>query len=116
LRLESAVVRTPDGQIVGYPFTRNPEGKLTYTRDGHMWAYVGARGPAGSERQALWYTGRFRIDLRRREVVHRVRYSSFRSYEGTDLRRRYRFDGRRRLTLSTVEGMVLRWVRSSPVE
>jgi hypothetical protein len=116
-QLITVFVADERGTIVGYPYGKAPEGKLTYTRDGQVWAYTGEGGPARSDRPANWYTGTFRIDVKRHRVVHRARYSSIRAWEGTRLPRQFKFSGPRRLRLSTLptgpEGakthLVLRW-------
>jgi hypothetical protein len=118
-QLRSFVLVDEQGVVVGHPFGPHPEGKLTYTADGHVWAYTGAGGPAKTERGAIWYTGTFRIDVRRREVIHRVRYSSLREWEAEPLVRSYRFHGQNQLTLiadgATTNGrktrLVLKWAR-----
>lgn len=48
-RLVSFVLKDDNGAVVGYPYGRNPSGKLTYTRDGQVWAFTGEkRAGAGS--------------------------------------------------------------------
>ena len=118
-QLRSLVQVDEQGDVVGYPYGRHPEGKLTYTADGQIWAYTGEGGAAKTDRSANWYTGTFRIDARRREVVHRVRYSSIRAWEAGPLVRSYGFRGNDRLTLIADAGesnghrtrLVLKWTR-----
>jgi hypothetical protein len=121
-RLDSFVLVNQKGAVVAYPYGKHPEGKLTYTSNGDVWAYTGQGGAAKSERPGNWYTGAFSIDVRSHTVVHRAVYSSLRIWETTRLIRRYQFAGSRRLTLSTrpagPEGnkisLVLRWRKVAP--
>jgi hypothetical protein len=112
-RLVSFVLEDDNGAVVGYPYGRNPSGKLTYTSDGQVWAFTGENVPAQAPRVGgNYYTGTFRVDVDKRTVIHRVQYSSIAAWESTLLLRRYAFSGRRRLTLSAPLGEqtgVLRW-------
>jgi hypothetical protein len=121
-RLVSFVLVNEQGATVGHPYGQDPAGKLTYTRDGNVWAHTGQGAPPQAARAANWYTGIFRVDVEARAVVHRVEYSSIPDWEGTRPVRRFEFAGRRRLTLSTLpagpEGAktygVLRWRKVAP--
>jgi len=85
---------------VTYPYGKDAVGKLTYTRDGNMWALVARRGPAKNLPDANWYTGSFSVNLKRRTIVHHVRHASIPSWEGSDQLRPFKLKGRR-LSLST---------------
>ena len=119
--LVSFVVLDSQNAVVGYPYGQPPAGSLTYTADGHVWAVVGRSGPPTADFPASWYTGTFRVDAKRKLVIHRVAYSTTADWVGTDLVRQYSFAGRRRLTLSTLpagdEGAqthgVVKWVKRS---
>jgi Lipocalin-like domain len=121
-RLMSFVLVNEQGAIVGHPYGVDPAGKLTYTRDGNICAHTGQSAAPKAARAANWYTGTFRIDATARAVVHRVQYSSIPDWEGTHLRRRYKFNGPRRLTLSTLPAgpagektyLALRWMKATP--
>jgi Lipocalin-like domain len=114
-QLVSFALRSPDGTL-SYPFGKDAVGKLTYTRDGNQWAGLGRRGVGKNLPDALWYTGRFDINLRRHTVIHHVRYSNITAYEGNDLVRSYKL-GRNRLTLTIAptspggQTGVLKWTR-----
>jgi Lipocalin-like domain len=95
-RLRSESVHDANGNIVGHLFGENGVGKLTYTKRGDVWAFVGRR----DRQSALWYIGSFDVRPTAHQVVHHVQYSSATPFEGTDLVRRYRFHGDERLTLS----------------
>jgi Lipocalin-like domain len=118
-QLRSFVLTDGRPDFVGHPYGRHPAGKLTYTADGQVWAYIGEGGAAKTDRSAIWYTGTFRIDARRREVIHRVRYSSIRAWEAEPLVRSYSFRGNDRLTLIADAGetngrktrLILKWAR-----
>ncbi len=114
-QLVSAVVVDQRGRFVSDLYGKHPQGKLTYTSTGDVWAYTGQGGTVKSERPANWYTGTFSINVRNHTVIHYAAYSSIRSWEGTRLIRRYEFPGSRQLTLSTVPtGIVLRWKKVAP--
>jgi hypothetical protein len=61
---------------------------------------------------ALWYTGKFRVDVRHHRVVHHVQYANIAAWEGGDQLRPYKLRGRR-LALATGPAgqvrIVLRW-------
>ena len=107
--------------LVGYPYGQPPAGSLTYTADGRVWALVGRSGPPTADFPASWYTGTFRVDTKRKLVIHRVAYATTADWVGTDLVRQYSFAGPRRLTLATLpagdEGAqthaVVKWVKRS---
>jgi hypothetical protein len=114
-QLLSFVLRSTDG-AVSYPYGKDAVGKLTYTRDGNQWATVGRRGVSKNLPDALWYTGTFDINLKRRTIVHHVQYSSISAWEGTDLVRGFKLrDGRLTLTIAppSLGGQtgVLKWKR-----
>ncbi len=121
-RLDSFVLVNQKGAVVSYPYGKHPQGKLTYTRNGDVWAYTGQGGAAKSERPGNWYTGTFSVNTRNHTVLHNASYSSIRSWEATRLIRRYQFAGSRRLTLSTLPAgpqgnktsLVLRWRKVAP--
>jgi hypothetical protein len=118
--LVSFVLLDEQNTVVAYPYGQPPSGRLTYTADGQVWALVGPTGPPMADLPSTWYTGTFRVDVKRKLVIHRVAYSSMADWVGTDLLRRYKFAGPRRLTLSTLptgaEGVrthgVLKWIKS----
>jgi hypothetical protein len=103
---------------VGYPLGKDAVGKLTYTRDGHVWALVARRGVPKNLPDANWYTGTYDIDLERRTIVHHVEFGSVAAWEGGDQPRLYRLR-KNHLTLSipaTAPGgatSVLRWTKRS---
>lgn len=97
--LVSFVART-NGRVTGYPYGRDAVGRLTYTPDGAIWTVVARRNKPKDATNSLWYTGRFRVDLKRHTVIHRVRFSSAPSLEGRDQVRVFRLSGRF-LTLAT---------------
>ena len=103
---------------VGYPLGKDAVGKLTYTRDGHVWALVARRGVPKNLPDANWYTGTYDIDVERRTIVHHVQFGSIAAWEGGDQPRLYRLR-RNRLTLSipaTAPGgatSILRWTKLS---
>jgi hypothetical protein len=114
-RLLSFALRSPDGAL-SYPYGKDAVGKLTYTRDGNQWATVARRGVSKNLPDALWYTGSFDINLKRREIVHHVQYSSISAWEGTDLVRGFKLrDGRLTLTIAPPspggQTGVLKWKR-----
>jgi outer membrane phospholipase A len=114
-QLLSFALRSTDGSL-SYPFGKDAVGKLTYTRDGNQWATVARRGLSKNLPDALWYTGSFDINLKRRTIVHHVKYSSVSAWEGTDLVRGFKLrDGRLTLTIapSSPGGQtgVLKWKR-----
>ena len=121
-RLESSVIVNQKGILVSYPYGKHPEGRLTYTSNGDVWAYTGQGGAAKSERPGNWYTGTFSVDTRNHTVVHHALYSSIRTWEATALIRTYQFAGSRQLTLSTLPAgsqgnklsLVLRWTKAGP--
>ncbi len=110
-RLWSAVTRAQDGTAINKPFGSRPQGKLTYTSSGQMWALVLRRGAPRST--ALWYTGTFRVDRKAGTVIHTVQYSSVEAWEGTDQVRFAKLNGRRlTLTVGAANtGVVLSWKR-----
>ena len=110
-RLWSAVTRAEDGTAIGKPFGSRPQGKLTYTSSGQMWALVLRRGAPRST--ALWYTGTFGVDRKGGTVARRVRYAAVEAWEGTDQVRFAEFNGRRlTLTVGAANtGVVLSWKR-----
>lgn len=114
-RLVSFTLRGADGRTLAYPYGRKAVGKLTYTADRNMWALVRAQDTGA----VLWYTGTFRVDVRRRTIFHHVRLASIAEWEGGDQPRGFRLR-RRRLTLSvrpTQPGgatAVLKWRKVSP--
>jgi Lipocalin-like domain len=113
-RLLSFVVRDAGGR--GYPFGKDAVGRLTYTRDGTIWALVARRNAPKNLPDALWYTGTFHVDLKRRTIVHHVRHASISVWEGGDQLRPFKLSGDR-LTLTTPPATtgaatgVLRWER-----
>ena len=121
-RLESFLLVNQKDGSVSYPYGKHPQGKLTYTRNGDVWAYTGQGGAAKSERAGNWYTGTFSVNTRNHTVVHHAAYSSIRIWEATRLIRTYQFAGPRRLTLSTLPAgpagnktyLVLRWRKVAP--
>jgi Lipocalin-like domain len=116
-QLASFVLEDDTHAVVGYPYGKDPAGKLTYTRDGQMWAFTGQEVPSQAPRDGNYYTGTFRIDVEKRRVIHRVQYSSIAAWESTLLLRRYEFSGTRRLTLRARFGEqtgVLRWRKITP--
>jgi hypothetical protein len=102
-RVVSIVTEDAQGRVVDYPLGRDPVGKITYTRDRTFWAMVAAK----NVRPGLWYTGKFRVDLRHHRVVHHVQYATIPSWEGGDQFRPYKLRGRS-LTLRS-GAVVLRW-------
>jgi Lipocalin-like domain len=114
-QLVSFALRSPDGAPT-YPYGKDAVGKLTYTPDGNQWATVSRRGASKNLPDALWYTGTFDINLKRRTIVHHVQYSNISAWEGTNLVRGFKVR-RNRLTLtvaSTSPGGptgVLKWTR-----
>jgi len=113
-RLVSFVVRSTEGR--SYPLGKDAVGKLTYTRDGNVWAMVARSDRPKNLPDALWYTGTFRVELKRRTIVHQVEHASIPVWEGGDQLRKFRLRGDR-LTLSappTQPGAgigVLKWER-----
>lgn len=113
-RLLSFVVRSAEG--LGHPFGQDAVGKLTYTPDGNIWALVARRDPPKNLPDALWYTGTFRVDVKSRTIIHRVRHANIPAWEGSDQLRPFRFR-RDQLTLSTPPAepggptLVLTWER-----
>jgi hypothetical protein len=111
-RVVSIVTEDAQGRVVGHQYGRNPVGKITYTRDRNFWAMVAPRDAPKNISPAIWYTGKFRVDLRHHRVVHHVQYATLPSWEGSDQLRPYTLHGRR-LSLATAppgEGrIVLRW-------
>lgn len=114
-QLVSFALRSTDGAL-SYPYGKDAVGKLTYTRDGNQWASVGRRGVSKNLPDALWYTGTFDINLKRRTIVHHVQFSNISAWEGTDLVRSFKLR-HNRLTLTitpTAPGGqtgVLKWTR-----
>jgi hypothetical protein len=114
-KLVSFTLRSTDGALT-YPYGKDAVGKLTYTRDGNQWATVGRRGAPKNLPDALWYTGTFDINLKRRTVVHHVLYSNISAWEGTDLVRGFKLrDNRLTLTVAPASPAgqtgVLKWTR-----
>ena len=114
-QLVSFTLRSTDGAL-SYPYGKDAVGKLTYTRDGNQWATVGRRGASKNLPDALWYTGTFDINLKRRTIVHHVQYSNISAWEGTNLVRSFKL-GDSRLTLTIAPASpggqtgVLKWTR-----
>lgn len=112
-RLTSTPIRDTSGNVVGSLY-KHPVGRLTYTRRGDVWAFVGERDRTSASDPQLWYTGTFDVRVRRHEVVHHVRLASAPGIQGTDLVRHYRLHGDR-LVLSTSAGagrtVYLHWAR-----
>jgi hypothetical protein len=114
-QLLSFALRTADGAL-NYPYGKDAVGKLTYTRDGNQWATVARRGASKNLPDALWYTGTFDINLKRRTIVHHVQYSSISAWERTDLVRGFKLrDSRLTLTIAPAspggQTGVLKWKR-----
>jgi hypothetical protein len=114
-QLVSFALRSADGAL-SYPYGKDAVGKLTYTRDGNQWATVGRRGASKNLPDALWYTGTFDVNLKRRTIVHHVQYSNISTWEGTDLVRSFKLrDGRLTLTIAPTspggQTAVLKWTR-----
>ena len=88
-RLLSYLVRSPTGQVLGYPWGEDAVGKLTYTRSGQMWVHFASRvrGP-----NTLWYTGTFDVDATAGTVTHHVEYASSAGFV-SDQVRPYRLAG-----------------------
>jgi len=111
-RVVSIVTEDARGTVVGHPYGRHPVGKITYTRDRNFWAMVAPGGAPTNVPPAIWYTGKFRVDLRHHRVVHHVQYATMPSWEGGDQFRPYTLRARR-LSLATAppgeERVVLRW-------
>ncbi|MBM3601110.1 MAG: lipocalin-like domain-containing protein [Alphaproteobacteria bacterium] len=115
-RLKSWVVRE-DGGRETRPLGDAPEGLLTYTADGYMFALLMAPGrkphakddPMGgtpAEAQASMagfhsYSGRYRLEANEPVVVHSVELALLPNMIGTEQRRFYRFEGERRVVLRT---------------
>jgi hypothetical protein len=93
-RLLSAVLRSPDGEILSYPFGQDAVGKLTYTGGGQVWVKAAAHDDPNG-----WYTGTFDADASAGTVTHHIQYASNPSAMGTNQLRLYRLAGDR-LTLS----------------
>ena len=85
--LKSVAIVNQDGDAIGSPY-KDPVGKLTYTKRGDMWAFVGERDRGtGLE---TWYTGTFSVRPKAKEVAHHVEFSSTpRIPEGADQIRYY---------------------------
>lgn len=117
-RLRGCVRTFADGRKT-LPFGERPVGRLQYDREGRMSAMAMHPGrrttlAAGVElekaseselREAVagftGYFGRFEVDEAGQTVIHRVEASLAPNAVGTELRRRYRFEGNR-LTLTRV--------------
>jgi hypothetical protein len=114
-RLVSFVARSTDGKTAFYPFGKEVQGKLTYTRDRNIWALVRSKQ---IPQDVLWYTGTFRVDLTRRTIIHHVQYASISGWEGGDQWRPFKLSGSR-LTLSASPAepggvtLVLKWKKVS---
>lgn len=114
-QLVSFTLRSTDG-TPSYPYGKDAVGKLTYTRDGNQWATVGRRGASKNLPDALWYTGTFDINLKRRTIIHHVKYSNISAWERTDLVRGFKLrDSRLTLTVAPTSPAgqtgVLKWKR-----
>jgi len=114
--LKATPIRDQDGDVIGSLY-KDPVGKLTYTRRGDTWAFVGERERTSTSDSSLWYTGTFSVRARAKEVVHHVEFSSAPSIEGTDQIRHYRLRTRAKdrlvLSVETAAGgsLNLRWIR-----
>ena len=80
--------------MIGSLYGDDPVAKVTYTPQGEMWAFVGARDRMDPTQQ-LWYTGPFKVRARAHEVVHQVEWSSGPGLEGTKQVRNYSLRGDR---------------------
>jgi len=111
-RLISWVNVDQDGNTT--PLLQHPVGKLTYTSRGDQWVVLADRGAGGPDAK-LWYSGTFDVHPRAHKVIHHVRFSSSKPYEGIDLVRHYKLRGDR-LVLSfpvgTSSTSYVRWVRA----
>jgi hypothetical protein len=111
-RLVSVTSQDAAGRTVGRPYGDDPVGKLTYTRNRHVWALTAGRDAPRNVLPAQWYTGKFRVDLKQHRVIHAVQYATIAGYEGTDQPRWYRLRGRRLVLATAPRGharLVLRW-------
>jgi hypothetical protein len=99
--VRSFPVTDPNGDVVGSLYGDDPVGKVTYTPQGDVWAFVGSRERTdpGNPSQQLWYTGPLEVRARAHQVVHHVKYSSLPAIEGTKVVRTYDLR-RNRLVLS----------------
>jgi hypothetical protein len=93
-RVTSFPITNQNGDVVGDLYGDDPVGKITYTAQGDVWAFVGARDRTDPSR-ALWYSGAFKVRARAHEVVHLVEWSSVPGIEGTDQVRHYSLRGDR---------------------
>jgi hypothetical protein len=115
-RLKAWVVREDSGRETR-PLGMEPDGLLTYTADGFMFAMLMAPGrqrhatddPMGStqaEAQASMagfhaYSGRYRLEPNEPVVIHSVEMALLPNMIGTEQRRFYRFEGEGRMVLRT---------------
>jgi hypothetical protein len=110
----SAEVVDSDGAVQGQPFGARPAGKLTYTAGGHMFALIARRDTPRNDPSALWHSGTFSVNPRRRTVILHVQYSTVPAFENTDVVRSYRFRGSSTLLLWSAVGdgrLVITWKR-----
>ena len=98
--VRSFPVTDPNGDVVGSLYGDDPVGKVTYTPQGDVWAFVGSRErTSASANQQNWYTGRLEVRARAQQVVVHVKYSTIPAIEGSKLVRTYDLR-RNRLVLS----------------
>jgi len=115
-RLESFEARDSKGELQ-YPLGKHVSGLLHYDAGGNMSAHVMSndrplfgtndpgRGTDAEVRAAFEghasYFGTYSVDLAMRTVTHHVRGASYPNWIGGDQVRHFKFDGSRRLSLST---------------
>jgi len=104
-KLRTCVRTFKDGRT-GRPFGEKPVGRIEYDKAGRMSALLMRRGrpstlPPGTELDNdavtgfVAYIGTFDIEEATQSVIHHVEASLSPSWVGTDLKRRFRFDGGR---------------------
>ena len=100
-----------DGRAISQPMGPDPVGRLTYDAAGRMSAQLMRRNRprfAANSRQEgsleeiraaftgyVGYYGPYSLNEKENTVIHRVECCSFPNWVGTDLVRRYEFDGDR---------------------
>ncbi|MFN0107029.1 MAG: lipocalin-like domain-containing protein [Bryobacteraceae bacterium] len=133
-RLVSCERKLADGSMA-HPYGKTPVGRLTYDKAGRMSAQlmtpgrrstvapgmnmVSAKASAEEIREAVGgyaaYFGTFDVDERERVVIHHVEAALTPSWVGTDLRRAYRFAGKRLSLTAALPGLTteLIWAREA---
>jgi len=131
-KLNSCERKLPNGKT-DYPYGEKPVGRITYDKAGRMSAQlmrpgrrstvppglslIAANASAEEIRESvsgfIAYFGKFDVDEASTTVIHHVESCLIPSWVGTDLRRKYRFEGNRlMLNATTTAGSVnLVWER-----